>query len=67
MKKSCHGRLQEDIFHVAYVSYGLILFCETSKKCTQAETKRKHSYLAFFYQDSCSLKNPVAWHSSQSI
>ena len=45
MKKSCHGRHLGDIFHITYLSYGLILYCETSmlEDSNETETKRQLS------------------------
>ena len=42
MKKSCNGRLREEIFRVTFLSYDLILYCEISvrgQKGNWGETK----------------------------
>ena len=45
IKKSCHARMCKDIFHVTYLSYDLIVDCQTSmlEDSKETETKRKHS------------------------
>ena len=52
MKKLRHSIQRGDIFHVTCFNSVLQRF-HFSK---QNETKRKHSQLAFFFQDSCSLR-----------
>ena len=46
MKKSCHGRLREEIFRVTFLSYDLILYCEISvlEGRRGIEAKQKHSW-----------------------
>ena len=52
MKKSFHDTLHEDIFDVTYLSIRKTSMLEDIR---QTGKKRKHSYLAFFYQVSFSL------------
>ena len=44
MKKSCHGRLSEDILNVTYLSNGKILYCKTSMQEDIKQTRKKGKY-----------------------
>ena len=52
MKKLHHTGLCWDIFHVTFLSYGVIIYCEISmlEETVQIEKTRKHPLLALFFR-----------------